>query len=241
MKRLAPFRPLLVAASRRAGPRSTATSASSLPPTTRKSVELALINGGASYRSLPPRHPDAQTDLYIETRRGVVRLTVRSEAAPPPAPPRPSRTRGDAPRPGRAGGAARGRNGSRAETPAEGSSSSLPHASRRRHGAPAAADDAHGVQPFAFPPPMDGLAPASRRGARHCSDEVEGPAFEGEAAAVRCRSHAQLQRLSERSTAPLRRRSSTPKRTLSLTASSVVATLASVPIGSTRSPRPPTC
>lgn len=82
MKRLAPFRPLLVGGVAEGWATEHSDIRLELAADDAKSVELALINGGASYRSLPPRHPDAQTDLYIETRRGVVRLTVRTlEAA----------------------------------------------------------------------------------------------------------------------------------------------------------------
>ena len=42
---------------------------------------MALVNGGCSYRSLPQRNGDSSSDLAIETRRGVVRLTVRTHGA----------------------------------------------------------------------------------------------------------------------------------------------------------------
>lgn len=44
-----------------------------------KAVELMLINAAVEYRVGPMRGPDAPPDLYIETRRGSVRLTVRDE------------------------------------------------------------------------------------------------------------------------------------------------------------------
>lgn len=82
MRRLAEFRPLLVGGVAEGWATEHSDIRLELAADDAKSVELALINGGASYRSLPPRSAEAQTDLYIETRRGVVRLTVRTlEAA----------------------------------------------------------------------------------------------------------------------------------------------------------------
>lgn len=46
-----------------------------------KVVELALINAGVHYRSLPDRAPGASPELFIDTRRGGVRLVVRSPDA----------------------------------------------------------------------------------------------------------------------------------------------------------------
>jgi hypothetical protein len=81
MKRLAGFRPLLVGGVAEGWATEHSDIRLELAADDAKEVELALINGGASYRSLPPRSPDAQADLYIETRRGVVRLTVRTHEA----------------------------------------------------------------------------------------------------------------------------------------------------------------
>lgn len=44
-----------------------------------KAVELMLINGAVEYRAGPMRGPASPTELYIETRRGGVRLMVRDE------------------------------------------------------------------------------------------------------------------------------------------------------------------
>ena len=46
-----------------------------------KTVELALINGGVTYRLPPPTRADAPTELYIDTRAGGLRLIVRSATA----------------------------------------------------------------------------------------------------------------------------------------------------------------
>lgn len=81
MKRLAGFRPLLVGGVAEGWATEHSDIRLELAADDAKAVELALINGGASYRSLPPRSSEAQADLYIETRRGVVRLTVRTHEA----------------------------------------------------------------------------------------------------------------------------------------------------------------
>jgi hypothetical protein len=81
MKRLAGFRPLLVGGVAEGWATEHSDIRLELSADDAKAVELALINGGASYRSLPPRSAEAQADLYIETRRGVVRLTVRTREA----------------------------------------------------------------------------------------------------------------------------------------------------------------
>lgn len=81
MRRLAGFRPLLVGGVAEGWATQHSDIRLELAADDAKSVELTLINGGASYRSLPPRSAEAQTDLYIETRRGVVRLTVRTREA----------------------------------------------------------------------------------------------------------------------------------------------------------------
>lgn len=44
-----------------------------------KSIELMLINASIEYRAAPLRSGDARTELYIDTRRGGVRLIVRGE------------------------------------------------------------------------------------------------------------------------------------------------------------------
>lgn len=46
-----------------------------------KTVELALLNAGVDYRTLPSRGAGEAHELYVETRRGGVRLSVRSIAA----------------------------------------------------------------------------------------------------------------------------------------------------------------
>jgi hypothetical protein len=81
MKRLAGFRPLLVGGVAEGWATEHSDIRLELAADDAKAVEIALINGGQSYRSLPPRSADAQADLYIETRRGVVRLTVRTHEA----------------------------------------------------------------------------------------------------------------------------------------------------------------
>jgi hypothetical protein len=82
MKRLAGFRPLLVGGVAEGWATEHSDIRLELAADDAKAVEIALINGGQPYRSLPPRSAEAQADLYIETRRGVVRLTVRTlEAA----------------------------------------------------------------------------------------------------------------------------------------------------------------
>jgi hypothetical protein len=81
MKRLADFRPLLVGGVAEGWATEHSDIRLELAADDAKGVELALINGSVPYRSMPPRSADAQTDLYIETRRGVVRLTVRTREA----------------------------------------------------------------------------------------------------------------------------------------------------------------
>jgi hypothetical protein len=46
-----------------------------------KAVELALINAGVHYRTLPARTAEAPTELFIDTPRGGVRLVVRTPNA----------------------------------------------------------------------------------------------------------------------------------------------------------------
>ena len=43
-----------------------------------KAVELALINGNVAYRVAPGASMHAATELFIDTRRGGVRLIVRT-------------------------------------------------------------------------------------------------------------------------------------------------------------------
>jgi hypothetical protein len=81
MKRLADFRPLLVGGVAEGWATEHSDIRLELAADDAKGVELALINRSVPYRSMPPRSADAQTDLYIETRRGVVRLTVRTREA----------------------------------------------------------------------------------------------------------------------------------------------------------------
>jgi len=81
MRRMEEFRPLLVGGVAEGWATEHSDIRLELAADDAKAVELALINGGVSYRSLPPRSAEAQADLYIETRRGVVRLTVRTYEA----------------------------------------------------------------------------------------------------------------------------------------------------------------
>ena len=81
MKRLAAFRPLLVGGVAEGWATQHSDIRLELAADDSKSVELALVNGGCAYRSLPQRGPDAAAELAIETRRGIVRLTVRSHGA----------------------------------------------------------------------------------------------------------------------------------------------------------------
>ena len=46
-----------------------------------KSVELALINAGVEFRTMPARGADDAHDVYVETPRGGVRLCTRSPGA----------------------------------------------------------------------------------------------------------------------------------------------------------------
>jgi len=46
-----------------------------------KAVELALLNAGVDYRTMPARVADDAHELYVETPRGGVRLSVRTPGA----------------------------------------------------------------------------------------------------------------------------------------------------------------
>ncbi len=81
MKRLAAFRPLLVGGVAEGWATEHSDIRLELAADDAKAVEMALVNGGCSYRSLPQRNGDSSSDLAIETRRGVVRLTVRTHGA----------------------------------------------------------------------------------------------------------------------------------------------------------------
>jgi hypothetical protein len=80
MKRLAEFRPLLVGGVAEGWATQHSDIRLELSADDSKQVEMALVNGGCTYRSLPGRNDDA-AQLAIETRRGIVRLTVRSHGA----------------------------------------------------------------------------------------------------------------------------------------------------------------
>jgi len=81
MKRLAAFRPLLVGGVAEGWATEHSDIRLELVADDAKAVELALLNGGCSYRSLPQRNGESSSELAIETRRGVVRLTVRTHGA----------------------------------------------------------------------------------------------------------------------------------------------------------------
>jgi hypothetical protein len=81
MKRLAAFRPLLVGGVAEGWATEHSDIRLELAADDAKAVELTLVNGGCSYRSLPQRNGESSSDLAIETRRGVVRLTVRTHGA----------------------------------------------------------------------------------------------------------------------------------------------------------------
>ena len=81
MKRLAAFRPLLVGGVAQGWATEHSDIRLELAADDAKTVEMALVNGGCNYRSLPDRNGDPSSDLAIETRRGVVRLRVRTHGA----------------------------------------------------------------------------------------------------------------------------------------------------------------
>jgi hypothetical protein len=81
MKRLAEFRPLLVGGVAEGWATEHSDIRLELAADDSKSVELALLNGGCAYRALPARNGDAPSELMIDTRRGGVRLTVRTPQA----------------------------------------------------------------------------------------------------------------------------------------------------------------
>jgi hypothetical protein len=80
MKRLAAFRPLLVGGVAEGWATEHSDIRLELAADDAKSVELALVNGGCSYRTLPDRNGES-AELAIPTRRGVIRLTVRTHGA----------------------------------------------------------------------------------------------------------------------------------------------------------------
>jgi hypothetical protein len=82
MRRLADYRPLLVGGVAEGWATEHSDIRIDLVADDAKTVELALLNAGLVYRSLPSRGADAPAELYVDTRRGGVRLTVRTlEAA----------------------------------------------------------------------------------------------------------------------------------------------------------------
>ena len=81
MKRLAAFRPLVVGGVAQGWATEHSDIRLELAADDAKAVELALLNGGCSYRSLPQRNGEATSELAIETRRGLVRLTIRTHEA----------------------------------------------------------------------------------------------------------------------------------------------------------------
>ena len=81
MKRLAAFRPLLVGGVAEGWATEHSDIRLELTADDAKSVELALLNASCPYRTLPARNGDAPSDLYLDTPRGGVRLTVRTHEA----------------------------------------------------------------------------------------------------------------------------------------------------------------
>jgi hypothetical protein len=81
MKRLEAFRPLLVGGVAEGWATEHSDIRLELTADDGKSVELALLNAGCAYRTLPGRNGEAPSDLYIDTPRGGVRLTVRTPQA----------------------------------------------------------------------------------------------------------------------------------------------------------------
>jgi hypothetical protein len=81
MKRLAPFRPLLVGGVAEGWATEHSDIRLELTADDEKSVEIALLNGGIAYRTLPARNGDGASDLFVDTRRAGVRLTVRTPQA----------------------------------------------------------------------------------------------------------------------------------------------------------------
>ena len=80
MNRLASFRPLLVGGVAEGWATEHSDIRIELAADDAKSVEMALVNGGCTYKSLPDRNGES-TELAIQTRRGIVRLTVRTHGA----------------------------------------------------------------------------------------------------------------------------------------------------------------
>ncbi|HVE49137.1 MAG TPA: hypothetical protein VNG69_05905 [Casimicrobiaceae bacterium] len=78
MERLAEFRPLLVGGVAQGWATEHSDIRIELTADDGKSVEIALLNDGCEYRALPMRSEDSPPELYVDTRRGGVRLTVRS-------------------------------------------------------------------------------------------------------------------------------------------------------------------
>ena len=80
MKRLAAFRPLLVGGVAEGWATEHSDIRLELVADDAKAVEMALVNGGCGYRSLPARTGDA-AELFVTTPRGGLRLTVRTHQA----------------------------------------------------------------------------------------------------------------------------------------------------------------
>jgi hypothetical protein len=81
MRRLAAFRPLLVGGVAEGWATEHSDIRVELTADDAKSVEIALLNGGCAYRTLPSRSADAPPELYVDTERGGVRFTVRTPEA----------------------------------------------------------------------------------------------------------------------------------------------------------------
>jgi hypothetical protein len=79
LRRLHAFRPLLVGGVAAGWASAHSDVRIELTTDDHKSIELMLINADIAYRAAPMRSGEARTDLYIETRRGGVRLIVRDE------------------------------------------------------------------------------------------------------------------------------------------------------------------
>ena len=81
MNRLAAFRPLLVGGVAQGWATEHSDIDLELAADDAKAVELALLNAGCNYRSLPQRNGESSSGLAIETDIALVRLTVRTHGA----------------------------------------------------------------------------------------------------------------------------------------------------------------
>jgi hypothetical protein len=81
MRRLAEFRPALVGGVAAGWATEHSDVRIDLIADDSKAVELALVNGGCAYRHAPSRRADDPVELLVDTRRGAVRLRVRTPQA----------------------------------------------------------------------------------------------------------------------------------------------------------------